>query len=535
MAFKEEILIGSKADTRGFKKAETAAHKLQRQIKSLGATIGLSLGTAAVINFGKASVKAFAADQAAATRLAGAVNNLGLSMSNPAIARFITNLEKTSGVADDSLRPAFQALLTTTGDLVQSQTMLRDAIDISRGSGIELTTVAQDLANAFVGNTKGLKKYNLGLTQTQLKTMSVYDIQKKLTGVYSGASAKYLETYAGKMERLSTAAGTAQETIGEGLVNALLILSGNTSAAGLALDMQEVADNTKEATENFATFVKTILGPFSFAAGVVAAFIEKTQPLADLVFAGDPTGFMNKPRPRARRFFAGGQDSVAAGQASRAARKAEQDRLKALKTNTAELKKQALLKKAGTMFDLEQAGIIAALKGNISDEERKRLELQFALLTGNTSEAQKLTYELAKAQGLGEHLANYLASLPDAKNPFASWEAYLDRIMIKAKEAASVSGSVLTMSSMSGGTGGNTGSSIYVGGTKIDIPSTNTASLPSSAGTGNSGGYGQATTYVGGTPIYVQIDGKTIATANQSQSLSGIPSNVSRVNGMFAG
>jgi hypothetical protein len=277
MTFKEEILIGSKADTRGFKKAETAAHKLQRQIKSLGATIGLSLGTAAIINFGKASVRAFAADEAAATRLAGAINNLGLSMSNPAISRFITNLEKASGVADDSLRPAFQSLLTTTGDLVQSQTMLRDAIDISRGSGVDLVTVSQDLANAFVGNTRGLKKYNLGLSQTQLKTMSLFEIQKKLTGVYSGASAKYLETYAGKMERLSTAAGTAQETIGEGLVNALLILSGNTSAAGLALDMQEVADNTKEATENFATFVKTILGPFSFAAGVVAAFIEKTQ------------------------------------------------------------------------------------------------------------------------------------------------------------------------------------------------------------------------------------------------------------------
>jgi hypothetical protein len=35
--------------------------------------------------------------------------------------------------------------------------------------------------------------------------------------------------------------------------------------------------------------------------------------------------------------------------------------------------------------------------------------------------------------------------------------------------------------------------------------------------------------------VVVQIDGKTIATANQSQSLSGIPSNVSRVNGMFTG
>jgi hypothetical protein len=375
MTFKEEILIGSKADTRGFKKAETAAHKLQRQIKSLGATIGLSLGTAAIINFGKASVRAFAADEAAATRLAGAVNNLGLSMSNPAISRFITNLEKTSGVADDSLRPAFQALITTTGDLVQSQTMLRDAIDISRGSGIDLVTVSQDLANAFVGNTRGLKKYNLGLTQTQLKTMSVYEIQKKLTGVYSGASAAYLETYAGKMEQLATAAGTAQETIGEGLVNALLILSGNTSAADLATDMQEVADNTKEATENFANFFKTIFSPFVLAGSVVAAFIEKTQPLADLIIEGDPTGFTGRPRPRARRFFAGGQDSVAAGQASRVARKAAQAQLDATKKLTAEQKKQAALKKAGTVFDLEQIGIVAALQGKLSEDDKLALRL----------------------------------------------------------------------------------------------------------------------------------------------------------------
>jgi hypothetical protein len=538
MAFKEEILIGSKADTRGFRKAETAAHKLQRQIKSLGATIGLSLGTAAVINFGKASVRAFAADQAAATRLAGAVNNLGLSMSNPAIARFITNLEKTSGVADDSLRPAFQALLTTTGDLVQSQTMLRDAIDISRGSGIELTTVAQDLANAFVGNTRGLKKYNLGLTQTQLKTMSVYDIQKKLTGVYSGASAKYLETYAGKMERLSTAAGTAQETIGEGLVNALLILSGNTSAAGLAADMQEVADNTKEATENFATFIKTILGPFDFAAGVVAAFIRTTQPLADLVFAGDPTGFMKKPRPTARRFFAGGQDSVAAGQASRAARKAEQDRLKAVKSNTAELKKQALLKKAGSIFDLEQIQLIAALKGQLSDEDRKRVELQFALLTGNTKEAQLLTYELAKAQGLGEKIAKDLASLPQAANPFASWEAYLDMLMIKARQVANV-GSAVVISGAGGGGGINTGTGNYGGLAGAGqaggggMPVTNVAVLPKvtpNLGSNNYGGLGGAGIYGGGgAPVIVQIDGKAVASALQDSSLSGIGSSVNRI------
>jgi hypothetical protein len=112
--------------------------------------------------------------------------------------------------------------------------------------------------------------------------------------------------------------------------------------------------------------------------------------------------------------------------------------VKAQKAATAEQKKQTALKKAGTIFDLEQIQIIAALKGKVSDEDRKRLELQFALLLGNEEEAKRLTYELAKAQGLGEQIARQLASLPAAKNPFASWEAYLDMIAEKAKQIANM-------------------------------------------------------------------------------------------------
>jgi len=124
--------------------------------------------------------------------------------------------------------------------------------------------------------------------------------------------------------------------------------------------------------------------------------------------------------------------------AERAAKKRAADQLKETKKLTAEQKKQAALKKAGTIFDMDQIQIIAALKGQLSNEERKRLELQFALLTGNEEEAKRLTYQIATAQGLGEKLAAYLASLPDAKNPFASWEAYLDMLASKARQVASL-------------------------------------------------------------------------------------------------
>jgi len=129
---------------------------------------------------------------------------------------------------------------------------------------------------------------------------------------------------------------------------------------------------------------------------------------------------------------------AAAAKRAKELAKLTKQQVDAQKKLTAEQKKQNALKKAGSIFDLDQIQIIAALKGQLSEQDRKRLELQFALLLGNEEEASRLTYQLAKAQGLGEQIARDLASLPMANNPFASWEAYLDKIAEKARQIASL-------------------------------------------------------------------------------------------------
>jgi hypothetical protein len=106
------------------------------------------------------------------------------------------------------------------------------------------------------------------------------------------------------------------------------------------------------------------------------------------------------------------------------------------KALTAEQKRQNALKKAGTIFDLDQIQIIAALKGNISKDDRRRLELQLALATENVDEVQRLSKELALSQGLGMDLAKFLASLPSAKNPFEAWKSFLDGIEAQAARIA---------------------------------------------------------------------------------------------------
>ena len=239
--FLEQIVVGAKVDTRGFKKADTALGQLNRNVKSLAKSFGVAYGTAQVIAYGKAAVKAFADDEAAAKRLAGAVNNLGIGFANPQISAFISNLEKTAGVADDVLRPAFQGLLTTTGSLVQSQKLLNDALTISRASGIDLATVSSDLAKGYVGITKGLSKYNTGLTKAELSSKSFADILDVLLQRSAGAAQDYLTTTSYKFDVLSVASQNASEIIGGGLVDAFALLAGGTDAKDAATAIETVA------------------------------------------------------------------------------------------------------------------------------------------------------------------------------------------------------------------------------------------------------------------------------------------------------
>jgi hypothetical protein len=238
------INIGSKLDGKGFKQAETATEKLGKNAKKLAGALGLAFGTAQVIAFAKASMKAFAEDEKAAVRLTKAVENLGLGFEDARIKSFISDLEATAGVSDDVLRPAFQSLLQTTGSVTKSQELLKLALDVSAGSGIDAAEVSKDLGLAYLGQTKGLAKYNTGLTKAELNTKNFADIQTVLNEQFAGQNAARLDTYAGKMEMLGVAAGNAKEIIGKGIIDALSMLGEDTSVSKLADDMTRAAEST---------------------------------------------------------------------------------------------------------------------------------------------------------------------------------------------------------------------------------------------------------------------------------------------------
>lgn len=438
------IQIATTLDATGLNKADKSVNSLSKSVSKLARYLGPAVLGAAVIKFGKASVKAFAEDQKAATRLSTAVKNLGLALEQPSIDRYIAKLESTTGVLDDQLRPAFQALLTTTGSVAQSQKILSQAIDISRGSGIELTTVTQDLANAYVGNTKGLKKYNTGLTAAQLKAASFEEIQRKLNGQFSGASATYLATYSGKMDLLTTAADNAKETIGKGLVDALSILgsTGTSDIQKATSAMDDLATSTANVIRGNAVVLSNLGNIGGGTVGKIGKGIKTYFKEVLGIQALEDLGKATLPKPT-RGFVSRGnaKNVTILTKAEKDAAKNAKELATTTKKNTDELKKQAALKKAGTVFDLEQIGIVAALKGKLSEEEKIRLQAQLALLNGNADVATRLTNQILAAQDSTGNLAKFLSALPNAKNPFEYLDAYLSYLAGKA--AAVLTGSAV--------------------------------------------------------------------------------------------
>jgi hypothetical protein len=260
---------------KAFKQADTATQKLTSNVKKLAGAVGLAYGTSAIIAYGKASVKAFAADEAAARRLTTAVENLGIGFANPQIADYIANLEKSAAVADDVLRPAFQGLLTTTGSLIQSQKLLNDAITISRASGVDLATVTEDLGKGYVGITRGLIKYNTGLTRAELTSKSFNEILGVILKRSAGAAEDYLDTTAYKFDVLSVATSNAAEIIGGGLVDAFALVGGGTDASDAAYVI-----------ESIATALANVSRQAGRTVGVIPTLIQNLKNLPRNIFSG---------------------------------------------------------------------------------------------------------------------------------------------------------------------------------------------------------------------------------------------------------
>jgi hypothetical protein len=396
-------------DGKALKKGEKQIGAFEKGAKRLGATFAAAFSVQKISQFGKAAVKAFVEDEKAASRLAISVKNLGLAFETPRIEEFISQLSRASGVTDDQLRPSMQKLLTTTGSVAKSTELLTQALDISAGSGVAYETVVNDLSLAYVGQTRGLRKYSLGLTQAELKTMSFADVQDKLNKQFSGANSQYLTTYAGKMGILSNAAGEAQETIGKGLVDALTTLAGEgDSIQPLADAMGEFATEIANAISGIAVLINQIksIPGIDFLArnqGTITDLLPNTgllkkafKALSDLGKEATP-GMGGYPSSALGGTFVDPNEAARKKAEAAAAKRAKE--IAAANAKSAKADKQKLaLSKAAAVFDSTRISIAAALRATYDKETKLRLEALMLIEEDKGEAALKKIDELAKFQ-----------------------------------------------------------------------------------------------------------------------------------------
>lgn len=423
-------IIGEFKGQKAFSQANKATSTLEKGVKRLGGALAATFGAQQLLKFAKNAAKAFIEDEQAATRLAQSVKNLGLAFETPRIEEFIAQLSRASGVTDNELRPSMQKLLQTTGSVAKSTELLTQALDISRGSGVDFETVVNDLSMAYVGQTRGLRKYSLGLSQAELKTMSFADVQARLAKQFTGSNAAFLETYAGKMQILSTAAGEASETIGKGLVESLSILAGDgNTVQPIADSMQQLATYISEVITGLATMVaefKKLPGVEKYVTEIFPAYLRNT-PFGTVLegirrFAPKTTpGMGGYPSSALGGTFVDPNDAARKKAEADAAKRAKE--LASLQKKTLDTqKKQNALTKAAKTLDIERISITAALRNQVSETDRLSLNLQLALLDKNDAAALKLSAELNEAVKRQNALNAALLATPEAPNPYRNWK-----------------------------------------------------------------------------------------------------------------
>jgi hypothetical protein len=384
-------------DNKGLKKGQKEISAFDKSVKSLGKTFAGVFGAAALLNYGKNAIKAFAADEKAAKSLEQQLKNTGYAFSAPSVEKYIAGLQDLYGVLDDELRPAFQQLLTATGSITKSQDALNTALNVSAATGKSLTEVSAALTRGFSGNTAGLSRLGAGISKATLKTGNMDKILGELNNKFAGQAAARLDTYAGKMDQLKVASANAAETIGKSLLDALSNLSKDNTISSLSTQINDVANSVSYLITGIGELSNelqklTKLNIPTPGGGSLLDFILRNAPVVSAYYnAGKSKQALTKPA----------KETPAMGRIAAQQRKLENAAIKnsvALRTaENAQLKAKTELDKLKDKFDVERIGLLAALNAATDEETKLRIRAQLAILDNNEALARKYNAELEGA------------------------------------------------------------------------------------------------------------------------------------------
>ena len=274
------LLVGEdKSASKTLKGVGDEAEKAGGKFDGMSVAAGAALvaASAAVIDFGKASVESFRDADKSQRELEDAYRRFPAVADVPIDKLRELNQaiqDKTGADADDiASGQAVMAQYGLTGQQIADLTPLLD--DYAVKTGKDLPSAAADLGKAMLGQGRALKDVGIDFTDTGSVAGNFEQVMGGLRTQVGGFAEGEASSAEGKLRQLETNFGDVQEAVGEQLLPVLIALGD-----GLLGVIDFIQENTD------------VLGPLAVAVGVAAAGLALMNVQQAIMAAGGIINFI---------------------------------------------------------------------------------------------------------------------------------------------------------------------------------------------------------------------------------------------------
>lgn len=374
MAKQVSIDFLTRLKDKGFKDLEKASKKQSGVLAGLSKQLAAVFSVAAVVKFGKESVRAFQDAQKEANQLRTQLKSLNLGFAQLQISDFIRDLALATGVTGGALTDAFITLSQATNDVTKAQKLLKLSLDISASTGKDLRTVTVALQRAQAGQLSALTRLQIGFTSTTLEGKDLDEVLADLEKKFSGSALVAADTFEGKINRLKEAVEEAKEAFGESLVEG--IEASNVSVETLQKNIIDLGATLGTITGKLIAFnqsvIQDVTKEFEEDQGYFASFVKSLVKTNKELAAIDGGRLRAATRAQAQIRKVEAENAKNVKKTINIQKKADADKKRA-----AELER--LRNRISYKFDIDAINLNAALRRDLSIEDKSRV-LELAAL-----------------------------------------------------------------------------------------------------------------------------------------------------------
>ena len=243
--------------------------EFQEKIKGMSANlkkvgVAMTAAGAAITGVMALSIKAAADEQKGIEQLRMSMRNMGLSYDDVqgSLEAWINTQQQKTSISDSDQRESLSKLILMTGDMAKAQDLLTVAMDMSRGTGKELSSVTDTLGYAIAGNW--------GMVNRMLPAIASLETEEEkwafLREKFAGQAESYGATVSGQMELMKNNMGDVMEMIGSTFLPIL---------TGLSKKIMPVVEGIKAWIDEHPKLVKAIV----LIVGALGALMMVVGPL----------------------------------------------------------------------------------------------------------------------------------------------------------------------------------------------------------------------------------------------------------------